>query len=113
MLKIGEELKELLYEFLTKPYIYLTNSRQLDTTYTNNKDYPIQVMVTLDFKASTLYRQINIYLDNTLIGAEYMSAQGTHRDIRSVYFIVPPQSTYRLETPSSSGEVGIYRWYET
>ena len=115
MIKIGDELMEAMTSYLYKPYQNVKSSRQLNTVYTNNKNYPIQVLVTIDFKASTTYRQIDIKVDNNIVGTEYLSGSSltNYRDIRNFCFTVLPGQTYELKLPASSGEVDVYHWYET
>ncbi len=115
MIKIGDELMETMTAYLYKPYQNVKSSRQFNTIYTNNKNYPMQVLVTIDFKPSTTYRQIDIIVDNNTIGSEYLSGSSltNYRDIRNFCFTVLPGQTYELRMPSSSGEVEIYNWQET
>jgi len=115
MLKIGDELMETMTSYLYKPYQNVKSSRQLNTVYTNNKNYPIQVLVTIDFKASTTWREIDIIVDNNTVGTEYLSGNSltNYRDIRSICFTVLPGQTYELWRPASSGEVDVYYWFET
>lgn len=115
MLVIGEKLQEVILDFLNKPYVNVTSSRTTNTLYTNNKDYPMQIYISLEFVRDGGYRQANIVVNGTSIGTEYLQGEGyaNFRDIRTVHLIVPPGGTYEITTPASSGQVNIFRWSET
>lgn len=109
MLKIGDELMEAMTSYLYKPFIRVTSSRKLDTVYTNNKNYPIQVNISVNFPANTAYRQANLYIDGTHVGAIFSFSPD--RNIVNYHFIVAPGQSYEIVDPS--GRCSIYIWAET
>ncbi len=110
MLKIGEEVLNAVF----KAPVPVTSERDFNTVYTNNKNYPIQVIITLNYLASTSLQQTGVFVNGERIMLEYSASSSTekNRDMRTVSFTVPIGATYEL-VPGGTGEQNIFRWCES
>jgi hypothetical protein len=83
----------------------LTGSRALATTYTNSTSRPITVSVIAG--PTTASGDIQLLVDGVVIQRHYTNPD-TSSLIESVYGIVPPGSTYRVNTTN----LALTNWNE-
>ena len=83
-----------------------------NTDYTNTNDVPIYLDVTMTSAADTGWRKADLYIDGVFIKTcakgPYTVVDASQNDIRSLSFIVPSGSVYRINSTSSS----IQKWWE-
>lgn len=99
--------------YMNRQWNNMTSSRAINTNYTNDKSYSIDVSINADIARSTLYRQINFEIDGVIIAAIYL--EGTRTDFRCINTLnvtVPAGKTYKAGVPTGSGPISIYRWAE-
>ena len=89
-----------------------TDNKVANIDYTNTNDVPIYLDVTMTSSADGGWRKADLYIDGVFIKTcakgPYTTVDAAKNDIRSLSFIVPSGSVYRINSETSN----IQKWWE-